>query len=149
MWHQIVNKQNSSKRNFTKHNVFLEIHIYRIWNWAKQDHFLVKLIFLQNLIQRFKWRLMERLVRDVGAGVIVYLTFAVIGLGGWGETKHEMTRLHSAPLIHAYIRSHLSGFPVIQQLAASEERWHPCYHHHHHRHHLHHYYYYYYYSNKW
>ena len=28
MWHQIVNKQNSSKGNFTKHNVFLEIHIY-------------------------------------------------------------------------------------------------------------------------
>jgi len=82
---------------------------------------------------------MER-VRDVGLGVIVYLTFAVIGLGGWGETKHGMKRLHSAPLIHADIRSHLSGSSVIQPFAASEERWHPRYHHHHHHH-------YYYYSN--
>ena len=86
---------------------------------------------------------MER-VRDVGVGVIVYLTFAIIGLGGWGKTKHGMKRLHSATLIHADIRSHLSGSPVIQQLAASEERWHPCHHHHHHHHH---YYYYHYYSN--
>ena len=30
MWHQIVNEQNPSKRNFTKHNVVLEVHIYRM-----------------------------------------------------------------------------------------------------------------------
>ena len=77
---------------------------------------------------------MER-VRDVGLGVIVYLTFAVIGLGGCGETKHGMKRLHSAPLIHADIRSHLSGSSVIQPFGTSEERWHPRYHHHHHHHH--------------
>ena len=74
---------------------------------------------------------MER-IRDVGPGVIVYLTFAVISLGGCGETKHGMKRLHSAPLIHADIQSHLSGSSVIQPFAASEERWHPRYHHHHH-----------------
>ena len=42
-------------------------------------------------------------VRDVGAGVIVYLTFAVIGLGGCGETKHGMKRLHTVPFMHAVI----------------------------------------------
>ena len=62
-------------------------------------------------------------VGDVGPSGIVYLTYAVIGLGGWGEIKHGLKQLHSAPL-HAYVWSHLSGFSAIQPLASSVEGWH-------------------------
>ena len=51
---------------------------------------------------------------------MVYLTCAVIGLGGRGEIQHGLKQLHSAPL-HVDVRSHLSGFSAIQPLAASEE----------------------------
>ena len=54
---------------------------------------------------------MER-VGDVGPGVKVYLTFVLIGLGGCGETKHGMKRLHSVPTFD--IRSHLSDSSIIQ-----------------------------------
>ena len=51
---------------------------------------------------------------------MVYLTYAVIGLGGRGEIKHRLKQLHSAPL-QADVRSRLSGPSVIQPLAASGE----------------------------
>ena len=51
---------------------------------------------------------------------MVYLTYAVIGLGGRGEIKHRLKQLHNAPL-HADVRSRLSGPSVIQPLAASGE----------------------------
>ena len=56
----------------------------------------------------------------LGASVMVYLTYAVIGLGGRGEIKHRLKQLHDAPL-HADVRSRLSGPSVIQPLAASGE----------------------------
>ena len=62
-------------------------------------------------------------VGDVGPGGNVYLTYAVIGLGGWGEIKQGLKQLHSVPL-HADDRSHLSGSSTIQPLAASVEGWH-------------------------
>ena len=51
---------------------------------------------------------------------MIYLTYAVIGLGGRGENKHRLKRLHSAPL-HADVRSRLSGPSAIQPLAATGE----------------------------
>lgn len=54
----------------------------------------------------------------------IYLTSAVIGLDGQSEIKHGLERLHSA-LLHAGVRSLLSGFFVVQPLAASEENWQP------------------------
>ena len=54
----------------------------------------------------------------LGASVVVYLTCAVIGLGGRGEIKYRLKQLHNAPL-HADVRSRLSGPSVIQPLAAS------------------------------
>ena len=54
---------------------------------------------------------------------MVYLTFAVIGLGGRGVIK---TWTKVAPL-HDDVRSHLSGSSAIQPLAASEESWHRYY----------------------
>ena len=55
---------------------------------------------------------------------MVYLTCAVIDLGGWGEITHGVMRQHSAPL-KSDVRSHLSGSSAIQPLAASEESWQP------------------------
>lgn len=49
---------------------------------------------------------------------MVYLTCAVIGLGGWDEIKRGLKRLHSAPL-HVDVWSHLSGSSAIQVLATS------------------------------
>ena len=53
-------------------------------------------------------------------GVMVHLTCAVIGLGGWGEIMHGLKRQPAAPL-HADVRSNLSGSSAIQPLAAREE----------------------------
>ena len=59
----------------------------------------------------------------VGPDVMVYLTCAVIGLGGRGVIKTwTESGCKSAPL-HADVRSHLSGSSAIQPLAASEESW--------------------------
>ena len=53
------------------------------------------------------------------------LCFLWSGWARWDQTWTE--RQHSAPL-HALadVRSHLSGSPAMQSLAASEESWHPC-----------------------
>ena len=56
---------------------------------------------------------------------MVYLTFAVIGLGGRGEIIHELKRQPAVPS-HASVRSDLSGSSEIQPLAAREENWHLC-----------------------
>ena len=56
---------------------------------------------------------------------MVYLTYAVIGLGGQGviKTMMDWSGWQSAPL-HVDVRSHLSSSTAIQALAASEESWH-------------------------
>ena len=51
---------------------------------------------------------------------MVYLTYAVIGLGGRGEIKHRLMQLHSAPL-HVDVRSRLSDPSANQPLATSGE----------------------------
>ena len=61
---------------------------------------------------------------DVGHGVGIYLTSAVIGLDGRSQSKHGLKRLHSA-LLHAGVRSLLTGSFVVQPLAASEKNWQP------------------------
>ena len=56
---------------------------------------------------------------------MVYLTYAVISLGGQGviKTMMDWSGWQSAPL-HVDVRSHLSSSTAIQPLAASEESWH-------------------------
>ena len=51
---------------------------------------------------------------------MVYLTWDIISLGGRGEIKYGLKRLHSAPL-HAVVGSYLSWFFAIQLSAASEK----------------------------
>ena len=58
------------------------------------------------------WNCSKR-VGEVGHSVVVYLTCAVIGLGGRGKIQHGLKQLHSAPL-HVDVRSHLSGFSALQ-----------------------------------
>ena len=64
--------------------------------------------------------IVRKRVWDDDPGVIVYLTCAVIGLGGRGEVIHGLKWQPAAPL-RADVRSHLSGSSVIQPLAAREE----------------------------
>lgn len=51
----------------------------------------------------------------LGSGVMVYLTCAVIDLGGRGEMKHGLKWLHSAPL-QVNVRSHLSRIPGLSAI---------------------------------
>ena len=56
---------------------------------------------------------------------MVYLTCAVIGLGGRGVIKTWTEVAATVRLyLHADVRSHFSGSYAIQSLAASEERCH-------------------------
>ena len=52
---------------------------------------------------------------------MVYLIWDIIGLGGRGEIKYGLKRLHSAPL-HADVGYYLSWFFAIHLSAASESR---------------------------
>ena len=79
-------------------------------------------------LKKKPWHCSKR-VGDVGPDVMVYLTCAVIGLGGRGVIKNtdwSWSGCKSAPL-HADVRSHLSGSSAIQPLASSEESWHRIY----------------------
>ena len=61
---------------------------------------------------------------------MVYLTCAVIGLGGRGVIKtwtEVAARVRLYMLTSDLTRSHLSGSSAIQPLAASEESWHRLY----------------------
>ena len=64
--------------------------------------------------------IVRKRVGDVDPGVMVHLTCAIIGLGRRGEIIHGLKRQPAAPL-HADVRSHLSGCPATQLLAAREE----------------------------
>ena len=56
---------------------------------------------------------------------MVYLTCAVIGLGGRGVIKTWTEVAATVRLyLHADFRSHFSGSYAVQSLAASEERCH-------------------------
>ena len=79
-------------------------------------------------LKKKPWHCSKR-VGDVGPDVMVYVTCAVIGLGGRGVIKNtdwSWSGCKSAPL-HADVRSHLSGSSAIQPLASSEESWHRIY----------------------
>ena len=65
-------------------------------------------------VGRGRWGTLDivRKKKDEGPSFMVYLVCALIDLGGWGETKHGLERLQSAPW-HADVRSHLSGFSAL------------------------------------
>ena len=70
------------------------------------------------------WHCSKR-VEDIVPDVIVYLTCAVIGLGGRGVIKTWTEVAATVRLyLHADVRSHFSGSYAIQPLAASEKSWH-------------------------
>lgn len=56
-----------------------------------------------------RWHCSKLLVGNVGRGVMVSLTRAVIGLDGRGEIKQGLNGLHSGPL-NFDVRSHLSAW---------------------------------------
>ena len=60
---------------------------------------------------------------DIGTDVIVYLTSAIIGLGGRGVIK-TWTEVAARVRLYMLTSDLTSGSSAIQPLAESEESWH-------------------------